>query len=162
MNILLSYVLHSSNKILSSWFIENWIATFSTWMKKDSGIYCLQNILPMCPKKQHESPKRHCLSCPIVEGSQRLCFGMVRFIEDFILDLPLSFILFHYVYVLRMNRQNTATDPADINLQHLPCFGITLRYSKISSSIISYSLTRAIFLSSFLDHILTICSTWLN
>lgn len=56
---------------------------------KDLGIYCLQRILPMCPKKQHESPKKHCLSHPIVEGSQRPCFGMVRLddndIEDFIL-----------------------------------------------------------------------------
>lgn len=43
-------------------------------------------------------------------------------------DLPLSFILFHYVYVLRMNRQNAASDPADINLEAFTMsIGITLK-----------------------------------
>ena len=66
----------------------------------------------MCLKKQLKALIAIVYSsCSIVEGSQRLAswYVLMKMISrTLFFDLPLSFILFHYVYVLRMNRQNAA------------------------------------------------------
>ena len=86
--------------------------TLPAWIKKDLVIYFLQSILPMCLKKQLKALRGIVYSsCSIVEGSQRLAswYVLMKMISrTLFFDLPLSFILFHYVYALRMNRQNAA------------------------------------------------------